>query len=122
MSTSTISRLREVIDFTISTGATGLSDSIDIKRFALMGIIMPSTWTAANLTFQAAQTSSGTFNDLFDDLGTEVVVTASDARFIGVDASAGVLATTAFIKVRSGTTGTPVVQAAERTLTLVVKG
>lgn len=99
-----------------------LSDEIDLEGFGLFAIEMPAAWTAANLTFQVATASGGTFQDLYDDGGNEVVVTAAAARVIGLDAKAPEIASLRFIKIRSGTTGTPVAQLAARTLTLICKG
>lgn len=105
----------------IAAGAS-LSGEVDLEGYLLAGIIIPGAWTAANLTFQVSPTSGGTYVDLYDDAGNEVTVTVGGAsRGIGVDLLAGVLAQWRFIKLRSGTTGTPVNQAAERTLTLVLK-
>ena len=105
---------------TIANGAS-LSGEIDLEGFKNFAIEMPAAWTAANLTFQAASASGGTFQNVHDDAGTEVVVTAAAARVIGMDAVKRELAALRFIKIRSGTTGTPVNQGAARTLTLILK-
>lgn len=106
---------------TIANGEA-VSAEIDLEGYILAAIAMPAAWTAANLTFQAATTSGGTFQDLYDDLGTEVVVTAVVSHTIGLNARAPEMSSLRFIKVRSGTTGTPVAQGAARTLTLILKG
>lgn len=98
-----------------------LSDVVDLEGDTFVAIKMPSTWTAANLTFQACDTPGGTFADVYDDAGAEVTVVAAASRVIVVDFLARCLAPLRYIKVRSGTTGTPVTQAASRTLTLLVK-
>jgi len=84
----------------------------------LFAIVMPSSWTAANLTFQASIDGT-TYNNLYDYNGSEVTVTAAASRYIVLDplTFAGV----AGVKIRSGTSGTPVNQGADRTLTLVVR-
>lgn len=105
----------------IANGAS-LSGEIDLQGFSLQAIVMPSAWTAANLTFQASDTSGGTFNNVHDDAGAEVTVTAAASRCIGLDAVARELDGLRYVKVRSGTSGTPVNQGAERTLTLLLKG
>jgi len=106
---------------TIANGAS-LGDEIDVEGYTLFAIEMPATWTAANLTFEAASTSGGTFLQIVDDGGTEVVVTASASVIIGLDAKAPELAALRFIKLRSGTKATPVNQAAARTIKLICKG
>lgn len=97
---------------------TAISDAIDLKGLVLVGISMPADWTAANLTFQAAG-PDGTYWNLYDAAGTEVSVTAAEDRFIAINPAAweGVNR----LKVRSGTSGTPVNQAAARTINLIVK-
>ncbi len=106
---------------TIANGAS-LSGEVDLGGYALAAIQMPSAWTAANLTFQAATASGGTFQEVYDDLGNELTVQAAASRCIGIDSVAGALAPLRFIKIRSGTAATPVNQAADRTLTLILKG
>ncbi len=106
--------------FVIASGVS-LSAEIDIEGFDIVAIIMPATWTAANLTFQGATATGGTFQDLYDDSGTEIIVTAAAARVLALDPKRAEISALRFIKVRSGDTGTPVNQAAERTLTLILK-
>ncbi len=105
----------------IANGAS-LSGEVDLEGQAVQAIQMPAAWTAANLTFVASDVTGGTFNPVHDDAGAEVTVTAAAARCIGLDAVARELDGLRFVKVRSGTTGVPVIQGADRTLTLVLKG
>ena len=81
---------------------------------------MPASWTAANLTFQGSDTEAGTYSDLYDDAGTEISVTAAASRTI-VGSTLDRVVPLRFLKVRSGTTATPVNQAAARTVLLVMK-
>lgn len=102
--------------------AASLSDEVDLAGFPLVGVIMPAAWTAANLTFQVASASGGTFVDLYDDAGNEVEVNAAASRGLAGGQWLEKLAPWRFVKVRSGTTGTPVAQGAERVITLALKG
>lgn len=109
---------------TIANGAS-LSGAVDLgikdSGHKVVGIVMPAAWTAANLTFQASSDNS-TFNDLYDDNGTELNINAAQARAIGLRKDqSDVLGRWRFIKVRSGTTGTPVNQNAARTVEIVTK-
>lgn len=100
--------------FTIASGAS-LSDAIDISEAVLVGIKLPSTWTAANLTIQAAdEDAESTFNNVYDQTGTEVTITASASRHVILEPAK--FAGMKQIKLRSGTSGTPVNQAAGRTI------
>ena len=105
----------------IANGAS-LSDVIDIGGALEIGFQMPASWTAANLTFQGSDASDGTYNDVYDDAGNEVVVTAAQARAIVVGTTTKNLTAFRFIKIRSGTTALPVVQGAERVIQVVLKG
>jgi hypothetical protein len=106
------------ITATILNGAA-LSDTIDTQGFPLVGIRMPAAWTAANLTFKSDPAAAASVADVYDEAGTEVVVTAAAARFIQIPASK--LTGVRFLQVRSGTTGTPVNQGGDRTLQLVIR-
>ncbi len=98
-----------------------LSDAVDLADSQLHGIIMPAAWDAANLTFQVSNAIDGTYVNLYDDAGNETTVTAAAGRAIAIDVAALQLAPWRYLRVRSGTSGTAVAQAAERTLTLIGK-
>jgi len=106
------------IDIAIATDAPGLSAAVDLQANSPVGIMMPSAWTAGNLTFQASFDNSD-FGDMRDSAGNEVTVTADTDVYISIDPVdfVGIQ----YIKVRSGISGTPVVQAAARTLKLHVR-
>ena len=101
---------------TIANGAS-LSGAVDLNNAHLVGIVMPSGWTAASLTFQVSRDGGVTFADYYSATAEYEVTTAAASRSIGFAPAdfAGVDA----IKVRSGTSGTPVNQGAARVLTLV---
>lgn len=104
--------------YQIDSGSA-LTDVIDLQHYLLTGIIMPGSWTTANLTFAASAESDGTFVPVYDDAGTEYTVTAAASRCIQIDPVK--LAGARYIKVRSGTSGSPVNQGADRLLTLVLR-
>ncbi len=107
---------------TIPTGATGLSAEVDLAGFMLEAIYMPAAWTAAALTFQGSNVSGGVYQDMYDSGGTELNLTVSNSRAIGLTAAhKEVLKAWRFIKIRSGVTGAAVNQAADRDLILVFK-
>jgi hypothetical protein len=107
------------VQTTIANG-TSLSPAIDLADYGYrpIAIVMPGTWTAANLTFQASHDGS-TFNNLYTMAGVEYLVTATTSQFIILNPAdfLGVQV----LKIRSGTSGTPVSQGADRVLTLVTK-
>lgn len=103
----------------VIANAASLSGEIDLGGVKEFAIVMPAAWTAANLTFQSASVSGGTLQDVYDDVGTEVTVTAAAGRTIGVSKAA--LNGLRFLKIRSGTAAVPVAQGAERTLTIIAE-
>jgi hypothetical protein len=104
----------------LSTIASGqsLSDIVDVGSKTLLGIIMPSAWTAANLTIQVS-TDGTNFYDVYDGLGTEKTITAAANRYIIIDPTDFVGAK--YIKVRSGTAAAAVNQGADRAVRLITK-
>lgn len=103
-------------DAVIANGSS-LGDGIDLGGSSVIGIQMPASWTAANLTFQASH-DGVTYADLYDSAG-EFTVTAAASRFIVIDPTT--LLGARYLKVRSGTAGAAVNQGAARTLVLIVK-
>lgn len=100
---------------TIANGAS-LSDTIAVPQgMEVCGIQMPSAWTAAVLSFQAATQSTGTFADVYDALGNELSSAASTSRVIAIDAGPDGLSYP-FLKIRSGLTAAAVNQGAARSL------
>ncbi len=107
--------------FTIAAGATGLSDAVDLTGVQIAQIIMPADWVTANLTLQTCDTEDGTYQDLYDDTGAEVVITAAADKNTAVNHNALNLAGITWCKLRSGTSATPVDQTASRTIKIIGK-
>lgn len=108
------------VTVTIANGASQ-SEIIDLKTSSIVGIIMPSAWTAANLTVLVANDPADTFVPLYDDMGSEVVITAAASRAIAINSNALNLAPWSYIILHSGTAATPVNQGAARTVILSLK-
>lgn len=94
------------------------TEVINLGGRVLTGIYMPAAWTAAALTFLASYDGTNFF-PIYDDTGTEVSVTAAASTFITINPSTW-FGTLHYLKIRSGTAGTPVAQLADRTLTLIL--
>ena len=102
--------------------AASLSDAVYLHGEVLVGIRMPAVWDAANLTFQVSM-DDVTYLNAYSQVGAEHVVTAAASRHIWVDPTD--FAGYRWIKVRSGTAGTPVVQDTgqdDRLIILVTRG
>ena len=102
---------------TISSGGS-LSPEVGLGEKTLVGILMPAGWDAASITFQATPDDVN-FGELYNSGGTEVTFTVAAGQFIAVDPTLwrGITG----IKVRSGTSASPVNQTANRTLTLITR-
>ena len=98
--------------------AASLSDAVKLGTDQLVAIIIPGAWTAADITFQAANDDDGPFYDMYDVAGDEVTVTgpvASAYIKFNPDDFKGVFA----FKIRSGLTAAAVAQGAERLIQIV---
>lgn len=106
----------ERVTATISSGGS-LSAAVPLGAATLVGISMPASWDSAGLTFQVSADGTN-----FQDMQTssaELSMTAAAGKYIAVDPTLwrGVN----LLKVRSGTSGSPVNQTADRTITLVLR-
>lgn len=95
-----------------------LSDVIDLFGITNLAFHIPAVWTTANLTFQGCDTPDGTFVNIYDSAGNELTAVAAASRLI-VDIPE--LLPVRYLKIRSGTTGTPVLQAQTRNILIHTK-
>lgn len=103
---------------TISSGQS-LSAAVDLgAEYELVRVALPASWDAANLTLQASEDGS-TYNNLYDAFGVEYTLVAAASRDIVI--TTGDLRGIRYLKIRSGTSGTPVSQTADRVITLVYR-
>lgn len=104
-----------VVQVTIANGAS-LSDGAQLGVGRLVAIDLP-TITSADLTFQVS-IDGVTYREALDSGGTAVSITAGTGnRFWQAPST---LLGAPYLKVRSGTSGSPVAQGAARTISLVV--
>lgn len=107
------------LDVTIPTDAGALSPAVQLNGLMLEAITMPAAWTAATLAFAVSETEAGTYRPLADFLGTEIQISAAAGAVVQIPM--GAVRGHNWLKVQSGTAAVPVVQAAARTLTLLVR-
>lgn len=100
---------------TIASGGS-LSGALDLGNQALVRIIMPAGWDNAVLTLQSSF-DGVTYNNLWDWAGSEYTIQAGASRSI-ILVPADFVAMK-FIKLRSGYSGTPVNQTADRIITIL---
>lgn len=103
---------------TIPTGATGLSAAIDLGGSRLFCIQTPEALTGTTFTFQSSKDGT-TFANMYDASGTELAITVAASRYIIIDPTT--FSAVKWLKVRSGTSGTPTNEAADRELTLITR-
>lgn len=98
---------------------TALSDAVELSGADIIRFSMPVAWTAADITFQISDDGGTTFRDLYMEWGFELgmwvdagwsIETSVFLRLQNIDQ----------IKIRSGTSGAPVNQTAERLILLEV--
>lgn len=106
----------DILTVTISSG-TSLSGGIDLGPARVLALRMPTAWTAASLTFQASDDGT-TYYNMYDSTGAEMTATTAASRWLAF--APADFKSVRYLKVRSGTSGTPVNQGANRTMTLVV--
>jgi hypothetical protein len=94
---------------------TALSAPVGIGESQLHGILLPSVWTTANLTFQVSVDGTNFF-ELYDDAGNEITVNAAASRYCALDPTRW--RSIYSLIVRSGTSASPVNQVAQATITL----
>ena len=111
--------LARKIAFVIGSGQS-LSEAVDLTDVRALAIQTPASINSATaLTFQGSVDGS-TWANLYDSTGAEVNVPAAASRFIALDPA--IFAGIPFLKVRTGTAGSPTAQAADTTLMLVAHG
>lgn len=99
-----------------------LSTAIQVGRHLVTGFLMPSSWTAADLTFTGAASRGGTHGVIKDSDGTELTVSAAASIFISLtSAEMDILSGAVELKIRSGPSAVPVAQGAERSIVVVLK-
>lgn len=109
----------------IASGAS-LSGEADLRGQVLVAIQFPSAWTAADVSFQAAEVPAalgGVFGEVF------ISDAAGTGAALAIDAAASQYSTLNFagvpancvLKVRSGPSGVPVNQAADRDIILYTR-
>lgn len=106
-------RPNKILNAVIANGAS-LSDSLYVWPCQASAIIMPAAWTAASMTFQGSMDGVNFF-DLFNDSGVEYEIPVLVSQAVQLN----VPLTFPYVKIRSGTTGTPVNQGGARSVTLV---
>jgi hypothetical protein len=102
---------------TVPNGGS-LSPAVDLRGFQPLAIQMPAAWTAASITFEVSDDGTN-FADLYNTSGEYSLTVAVD-RAVALS-NPNELSGFKYIKVRSGTSGTPVNQGADRIIKIIAK-
>jgi hypothetical protein len=100
---------------TIATGAS-LSNALPIGAYAPIAVRFPTAWTTAVLTFDASE-DGVTYGAVYDADGTELAIQAGAGRFVALPPAP--FAGASYIRLRSGTVGSPVNQSRERVVVVL---
>ena len=112
---------REEVVATIADGEA-ISGGVYCEGGVIVGIHMPAVWDAAVITFQVSMDNAD-YLDSYSAAGAEHTITVAADQHIWLDPSQ--FASYRWVKVRSGTTATPVNQvtgADDKLVTLIVRG
>ena len=98
--------------------AASVSDAIDLADASLLGFIMPAEWTTAALNLEVSTdgTAWGSAYDAYGSLVGSVATPVVSGNY-AVDMSA--LLPWRFVRFRSGTAASPVVQGADRSFKVI---
>jgi hypothetical protein len=97
----------EIIDGPTIPRGESLSEGVDCSAGDIVRITVPQEFTEANLTFQVSSNGE-LYNDLFDDQGEEIMITAEPDTGIVIEGRW--VRSLAFVKLRSGSRDHPVNQ------------
>lgn len=117
--------LKELVDVnyadlstTIANGAS-LSSPITLDRRPILSVLIPAGWDDADMTFQVSMDGI-TYYELVDEDGAAVTLAVAASKMVrltNLDQWAGYN----YLKMRSGTSGTPVTQSGAVTIYLTVR-
>jgi len=114
---NTVINVVDTVTTTIASGQS-LSAAVNLGGLRMFGMIMPTAWTAAGLTFQMSADGTNWYN-MYDANGNELTASAAASRYVAFEPAN--FAPVEWLKVRSGTSGTPVSQGQDSTLALVLR-
>lgn len=96
-----------------------LSDAVHLNNATLVGLYVPASWDAADITFQVSRNGS-TWSNVRDAEGNEVTLTGFSAGdYIALPA--GAFHGIEYLRFRSGTAASPVTQGGDAALIAVIR-
>ena len=104
---------------TINNGAS-VSNTLDLTETNLLGFITPAAWTTAALTLEVSP-DGVTFYPAYDYTGSQTGYFSAPAVSAGYAVDLSSLMPWRYVRLRSGTSATPVTQAAARTFIAITR-
>ena len=99
-----------------------LSNAFRLGNRKVVGFCIPSNIDDATiLTFQTQNPLTGEYANLYDDAGQEVSVSIGTSRNVSVGSASMALAPWEYIKIRLGTSSSPVTATANREIVVIMK-
>lgn len=111
---------REVVNVTIANGASLSDEKTAGLSGDIVGIVMPTAWTAADITFESPLQDGATFGQIVGADGNPIKITAPPASTTVLFLAGTEPRLPGRFKIRSGTTAVPVNQGAARTLGIII--
>lgn len=99
---------------TIANGATNGIGEIELSGRHVVGLAMPSAWTAADIAFDISMDGGSTWLPIHDKDGAEIKLTVAASRYVAIPPA--LLPGMGRMRLRSSQA-----QGADRTLTLIVR-
>ena len=105
---------------TIPSG-TSVSGVLDTGRDSILGIVMPSSWTSADLTFEVSYDNITWVGMVYDETSSQCNSISSPAPSSAHTVSLSGLLPYRYVRLRSGTTSSPVVQGGDRSVVVLLR-
>jgi hypothetical protein len=111
---------RQLLNAVIASG-TSVSQSIDLSFHVLVGFVTPAAWTTAAIDLEVSIDGTTWFTNMYDSLGVATGIYLSPVVSSGYAVDALALIPYNFVRFRSGTSASPVNQAAARTISVITR-
>lgn len=112
--------MKESKTVTIANGES-VSSTIDTLRSTVIGLIFPAAWTTAALTIEVSADNATWIGLAYDNAGYQCNCIASPAVSSAYSISLDGMLPYRYIRLRSGTTATPVNQGGDRAITVITR-
>lgn len=115
-----MAHFRKTYTVTILSGAS-VSDAVQVMDSSLIGFIMPAAWTSAALNLEVSMDGTNWATAIYDGSGLAVGSWSTPVAGAAYAVDAVSMLAWRYIRFRSGTSGSPVNQGADRLITAVMR-